>query len=180
MTVTMVLAYTSKGPWVHDPGRVFTDLAVAVAGGADCVSGIGNLVDQQVQHLLTCSVSPEGPRPPAATRPPAGRRSRRPTVHQLVAPLSQTPGAANPLTSRCRDMAHLGRDALAGPGGRENFAHRCCVGVRPAIRSGSGNQCHRHRNTRDGARPRCQAKVLLGQWDYWAVSPWQSVNRFVG
>ena len=38
--VTEVLADTYKGPWVHDPGRVFADLAVAVADGADCVSGI--------------------------------------------------------------------------------------------------------------------------------------------
>jgi Transposase DDE domain group 1 len=48
--VTTVLADTYKGPWVHDPGRVFTDLAAAVADGADCVSGIGALVDQQMQH----------------------------------------------------------------------------------------------------------------------------------
>jgi len=26
-----VLVDTYKGPWVHDPGRVFTDLAAAVA-----------------------------------------------------------------------------------------------------------------------------------------------------
>ena len=48
--VSMVLADTYQGPWVHDPGRVFTDLAAAVADGADCVSGIGSLVDQQLQH----------------------------------------------------------------------------------------------------------------------------------
>ena len=45
--VTEVLADTYQGPWVHEPGRVFADLAVAVADGADCVSGIGSLVDQQ-------------------------------------------------------------------------------------------------------------------------------------
>jgi len=48
--VSMVLADTYQGPWMHDPGRVFTDLAAAVADGADCVSGIGSLVDQQLQH----------------------------------------------------------------------------------------------------------------------------------
>ena len=42
--VTEVLADTYQGPWVHEPSRVFTDLAVAVADGADCVSGIGSLV----------------------------------------------------------------------------------------------------------------------------------------
>ena len=30
----------------HAPGRVFTDLAVAVADGADAISGIGVLTDR--------------------------------------------------------------------------------------------------------------------------------------
>ena len=36
--VTAALADTYDGPWVHAPGRVFTDMAVAIADGADCVS----------------------------------------------------------------------------------------------------------------------------------------------
>ncbi len=55
--VSEVLADTFKGPWVHDPGRVFTDLAAAVADGADCVSGIGQLLDQQAQHGPVASVT---------------------------------------------------------------------------------------------------------------------------
>lgn len=55
--VSQVLADTYKGPWVHDPGRVFTDLAAAVADGADCVSGIGTLVDQQVLHGRVASLT---------------------------------------------------------------------------------------------------------------------------
>lgn len=55
--VSEVLADTFKGPWLHDPGRVFTDLAAAVADGADCVSGIGQLVDQQAQHGPVASVT---------------------------------------------------------------------------------------------------------------------------
>ena len=55
--VSAVLADTYKGQWVHDPGRVFTDLAAAVADGADCVSGIGSLVDQQAQHGPVASVT---------------------------------------------------------------------------------------------------------------------------
>ena len=55
--VSKVLADTYKGPWVHDPGRVFTDLAAAVADGADCVSGIGALVDQQVLHGPVASLT---------------------------------------------------------------------------------------------------------------------------
>jgi hypothetical protein len=38
--VTVALADTYAGPWVHAPGRVFADLAVAIADGADCVSHI--------------------------------------------------------------------------------------------------------------------------------------------
>ena len=38
---------TYKGVPVHGPGRVLCDLAVAVADGADCVSGISVLYDRQ-------------------------------------------------------------------------------------------------------------------------------------
>ena len=39
--VTAVLADTYRGPWIHAPGAVFADLAAAVAGGADCIDGVG-------------------------------------------------------------------------------------------------------------------------------------------
>jgi len=55
--ISAVLADTYKGPWVHDPGRVFTDLVAAVADGADCVSGIGALVDQQILHGPVASLT---------------------------------------------------------------------------------------------------------------------------
>lgn len=45
--ITAALLDTYRGPPVHAPGRVFTDLAVAVADGADAVSGIAALVDRQ-------------------------------------------------------------------------------------------------------------------------------------
>jgi hypothetical protein len=41
--VTAALADTYKGPWIHAPGDVFADLAAAVADGADCVEGVGQL-----------------------------------------------------------------------------------------------------------------------------------------
>jgi hypothetical protein len=41
--VTAALADTYRGPWLHPPGRVFADLAVAVTDGADAVSGIAVL-----------------------------------------------------------------------------------------------------------------------------------------
>lgn len=45
--VTTALLDTYKGVPVHAPGRVFTDLAVAVADGADAISGIAVLTDRQ-------------------------------------------------------------------------------------------------------------------------------------
>jgi len=45
--VTAALADTYRGAWLHAPGRVFTDLAVAVADGADAISGIGVLGDRE-------------------------------------------------------------------------------------------------------------------------------------
>jgi Transposase DDE domain group 1 len=39
--VTAVLADTYRGPWTYAPGTVFADLAAAVAGGADCIDGVG-------------------------------------------------------------------------------------------------------------------------------------------
>lgn len=55
--VSAVLADTYKGPWLHDPGRMYADLAAAVADGADSVSGIGTLIDQQAQHGPVASVT---------------------------------------------------------------------------------------------------------------------------
>ena len=45
--VTGALLDTYKGVPVHAPGRVFTDLAVAVADGADAISGVSVLYDRQ-------------------------------------------------------------------------------------------------------------------------------------
>jgi hypothetical protein len=39
--VTAALADTYRGPWIYSPGAVFADLATAVAGGADCIDGVG-------------------------------------------------------------------------------------------------------------------------------------------
>jgi hypothetical protein len=44
--VSSALADTYAGPWVHAPGRVFADLAVAIADGADCVSHVEVLGDR--------------------------------------------------------------------------------------------------------------------------------------
>lgn len=48
--LSAALADTYRGPWLHAPGRVFTDLAVAVADGADAISGIAVLGDREDLH----------------------------------------------------------------------------------------------------------------------------------
>src|SRR6478735_2955143 len=48
--VTTALADTYRGRWFHPPGRVFTDLAVAVADGADAITGIAVLADREDLH----------------------------------------------------------------------------------------------------------------------------------
>ncbi len=54
--VTAVLADTYRGPWVHAPGAVFADLAAAVADGADCIDGIGQLCGDR-EHVFGAKAS---------------------------------------------------------------------------------------------------------------------------
>jgi hypothetical protein len=44
--VSEALVDTYAGPWQHAPGGVFTDMAVAIADGGDCVSHIEVFGDQ--------------------------------------------------------------------------------------------------------------------------------------
>jgi hypothetical protein len=54
--VTEVLADTYRGPWVYAPGEVFADLAAAVADGADCIDGVGQLCGDR-EHVLGAKAS---------------------------------------------------------------------------------------------------------------------------
>lgn len=54
--VTAVLADTYRGPWTHFPGAVFADLAAAVADGADCIDGVGQLCGDR-EHLFGVKAS---------------------------------------------------------------------------------------------------------------------------
>lgn len=54
--VTAVLADTYKGPWVYAPGEVFADLAAAVADGADCIDGVGQLCGDR-EHVFGAKAS---------------------------------------------------------------------------------------------------------------------------
>ena len=54
--VTAALADTYRGPWVYAPGEVFADLAAAVADGADCIDGVGQLGGDR-EHVLGAKAS---------------------------------------------------------------------------------------------------------------------------
>lgn len=54
--VSVALADTYKGPWVYAPGAVFADLAAAVADGADCIDGVGQLCGDR-EHVFGAKAS---------------------------------------------------------------------------------------------------------------------------
>lgn len=54
--VTDVLTDTYKGPWTYAPGAVFADLAAAVADGADCIDGVGQLCGDR-EHVFGAKAS---------------------------------------------------------------------------------------------------------------------------
>jgi Transposase DDE domain group 1 len=54
--MTSALADTYRGQWLHAPGQVFADLAVAVADGADAITGIAALGDRGDLHGAVASL----------------------------------------------------------------------------------------------------------------------------
>ncbi|OIN78193.1 IS1380 family transposase [Mycobacterium malmoense] len=54
--VTAALADTYRGPWVYAPGDVFSDLAAAVADGADCIDAVGQLCGDR-EHVFGAKAS---------------------------------------------------------------------------------------------------------------------------
>ena len=54
--VTAALADTYRGRWVYAPGEVFADLAAAVADGADCIDGVGQLCGDR-EHAFGAKAS---------------------------------------------------------------------------------------------------------------------------
>ncbi len=54
--VSAALADTYRGPWVYAPGEVFSDLAAAVADGADCIDGVGQLCGDR-EHVFGAKAS---------------------------------------------------------------------------------------------------------------------------
>lgn len=49
--VAAVLTAADNRPWVHPPGDAFADLAAAVADGAHCIDGVGQLLGDRAQAL---------------------------------------------------------------------------------------------------------------------------------
>lgn len=54
--VTAAPADTYRGPWVYAPGDIFADLAAAVADGADCIDGVGQLCGDR-EHVFGAKAS---------------------------------------------------------------------------------------------------------------------------
>ena len=54
--VSAALADTYRGPWVYAPGEVFADLAAAIADGADCIDGVGQLCGDR-EHVFGAKAS---------------------------------------------------------------------------------------------------------------------------
>ncbi|MCW2691396.1 MAG: Transposase family protein [Mycobacterium sp.] len=54
--VTAAVADTYRGPWAYEPGAVFADLAAAVAGGADCIDGVGQRCGDR-EHVFGAAAS---------------------------------------------------------------------------------------------------------------------------
>jgi hypothetical protein len=64
--VSAVLLDTYPGCPLHMPGQVFTDLAVAIADGADAVTGIEVLRDLSITAPATTGARPVRPAEPPA------------------------------------------------------------------------------------------------------------------
>ena len=54
--LTAALVDTYRGLWVDAPGEVFADLAAAVADGADCIDGVGQLCGDR-EHVFGAKAS---------------------------------------------------------------------------------------------------------------------------
>lgn len=54
--VTAALADTYRGQWTYAPGEVFADLAAAIADGADCIDGVGQLCGDR-EHVFGAKAS---------------------------------------------------------------------------------------------------------------------------
>jgi hypothetical protein len=93
--VTAALADTYRGPWVHAPGDAFAHLAAAVAEGADCVDGVGQLWGDR-EHVRYQSGLPGTGRTTMTT----------PDPESAALGLSRGLGRTGPAASRARRAAH--------------------------------------------------------------------------
>src|SRR4051794_6527161 len=130
--VTAALADTYRGAPVHAPGRVFTDLAVAVADGADAISGISVLGDRQgpvrsgrldADHLAGAGPGHRGEPPDGPCRPSTGEGSGVGRGHRPGLGCGGCAWTSMP-PSRSRTAR---RRMPRRPGRRRSGSTRCCV-----------------------------------------------------
>ena len=142
--LTEVLADTYKGPWTYAPGAVFADLAAAVADGADCIDGVGQLCGDR-EHVF-------GPK--ASTTTMWRLIDRRidaahlPKVRQARAAARAAAWAAGAAPTRDRPLHididatlvidHSDNKAQAAPTWKKSFGHHPLLAYldRPEIASG--------------------------------------------
>ena len=108
--VTAALADTYRGPWVYAPGEVFADLAAAVADGADCIDGVGQLCGDR-EHVF-------------------GAKASTTTMWRLVDERIDAAHLPGMRAARARAGSGLGGRRGARPGWLAAHRHRCHPGDR--------------------------------------------------
>jgi hypothetical protein len=142
--VSDVLADTYKGPWVYAPGAVFADLAAAVADGADCIDGVGQLCGDR-EHVFGAKASTTtmwrlvDQRIDAAHLP--GVREARAAARAAAWAAGAAPPAGQPLyidVDATLVIDHSDNKAKASPTWKKSFGHHPLLAFldRPEIAGG--------------------------------------------
>ena len=142
--VTDALADTYRGPWTYAPGAVFADLAAAVADGADCIDGVGQLCADR-EHVFGVKASTTtmwrlvDERIDAAHLPKI--RSARAAARAAAWAAGAAPRAGQPLyidIDATLVIDHSDNKAQAAPTWKKSFGHHPLLAFldRPEIAGG--------------------------------------------
>jgi hypothetical protein len=144
--VTAALSDTYRGPWIHEPGAVFTDLAAAVADGADCIDGVGQACGDR-EHVFGPAASTTTMWRLVDSRIDAkhlpGIRAARAHARAAAWSAGAAPAAGEWLhldIDATITIDHSDRKELAAPTWKKTFGHHCLLAWldRPAIAGAEG------------------------------------------